>query len=150
MSGVARFSLPAVLAVLVAGPLVTACGGTETFEVSDPWARPTAPGAEMGAIYFVADNGTDVDDALVAATSPWCDEIELHTTDTRDGVMSMYPATDEQLVVPAGGELVAEPGGLHLMCVGLTQPIVEGEPVEVTVTFATAGDVALTASAEHR
>lgn len=140
------------LGLVGASCLGASCGSDrpDGITLDDPWARPTPPNAETGAIYFVARNGTDADDVLVEATSPWCDHIEVHTTEWRDDIMSMYLATDEQRVVPADTDVAYEPAGLHLMCVDLTRPIVEGEPVTVTVTFATAGPIEITAAAEQR
>jgi copper(I)-binding protein len=43
--------------------------------------------------------------------------------------------------VPAGATVTLSPGGLHLMMMGLKAPLVEGETVPVTLTFATAGTV---------
>ena len=46
--------------------------------------------------------------------------------------------------IPAGGEAKLEPGGFHLMCIGLNAELVEGESVDVTLTFEKAGAVTIT------
>ena len=43
------------------------------------------------------------------------------------------------LPVPAGGELVLDPLGSHLMLVGLADPLTTGERFDITLAFATAG-----------
>jgi copper(I)-binding protein len=67
--------------------------------------------------------------------------MDLHTH-VRDGdVMRMreVPAID----IPAGQTVTLRPGGLHLMFMGLTRPLVEGESFPVTLTFEKAGSVTL-------
>lgn len=147
-----RRRVPGLLAVGAAVVALSACGAGDptALVVEDPWARPTPPNAVDGAVYFVVRNGSDVDDRLVGGASPWCGNVELHVTEWRDDVMAMYPATDAQLAIPAGEELRFEPATFHLMCVDLARPIVEGEPVEVTLSFEAAGDLRVTAAAEHR
>ena len=46
--------------------------------------------------------------------------------------------------VPAGGELVLEPGGAHLMLLQLTEPVVAGEDYVITVTTADDRSIELT------
>jgi periplasmic copper chaperone A len=87
---------------------------------------------------------------VVAASSPRCAEIEIHGTDLVGGVASMDPAGDRDLEVPAGGELVFDPAGLHLMCLGLDEPVAEGDLVPLTVRFDGAGPLTVEALAENR
>ena len=42
-------------------------------------------------------------------------------------------------LLPAGGELILEPGSYHLMFMGLAQPFVVGETYSVQLTFQQAG-----------
>jgi copper(I)-binding protein len=58
-----------------------------------------------------------------------------------NGMMMMRKV--EAIDVPAGGEVMLKPGGLHLMFIGLAKPLVEGETVAVTLVFEKAGEVAL-------
>jgi copper(I)-binding protein len=46
----------------------------------------------------------------------------------------------DEMDVPAGGELVLEPGGAHLM-VALPEGLALGDRFDVTLSFAGAGDV---------
>ena len=76
--------------------------------------------------------------------------MELHHTTLEDGVLAMRPATGQALVVPAGGELVMEPAGLHAMCLDPPAPLVEGERIEVTVQLERAGAVSADLMVEQR
>jgi periplasmic copper chaperone A len=116
---------------------VAACGSSGT-EVSEArLAQPTGPNA---ALYLVVSTGAD--DALVAAATPVAARVELHeTTMDEAGTMTMHPA--DSFPVAAGEPLTLEPGGRHLMLVDVDRLEV-GDSVEVTLTFAEAGDVTLT------
>ncbi len=151
--------LPLRLAVVVALLLsAAACGsegddgenGGSDLQLSDVWTRPTAPGAESTAFYVTIRNGTDLEDRVVGARSPRCAMAELHLSSTTDGVMSMSPARPDELTVAADGELTLEPGGLHIMCMGLTDAVVAGDEVELTIEFERAGPVDATATADSR
>ncbi|MCX8135061.1 MAG: copper chaperone PCu(A)C, partial [Roseococcus sp.] len=41
------------------------------------------------------------------------------------------------------GSVSLQPGGLHLMLIGLTQPLVAGQSVPVTLRFERAGEVTI-------
>ncbi|MEO0946481.1 MAG: copper chaperone PCu(A)C, partial [Pseudomonadota bacterium] len=46
---------------------------------------------------------------------------------------------DQGLPIPAGATVSLEPGGYHLMFMGLEGPLVEGERFEATLIFEKAG-----------
>ena len=108
--------------------------------VSDGWARASAtPAAKAGAAYVNLGNTGSKDDVLVGGTSPVAKRVEIHVHKHEGGVMKMLPAGD--VTIPAGGEVTMEPGGLHVMLMGLKKPLKEGEMFPVTLTFQHAGDV---------
>ncbi len=43
--------------------------------------------------------------------------------------------------IPANGAATFQPGGLHLMFIGLSRPLNQGETVPVTLRFESAGEV---------
>lgn len=117
---------------------VAACVSSGTPEVSE--ARLAQPTGANAALYLVVSAG--VDDALVAAATPVAARVELHeTTMDEAGTMTMHPA--DSFPIAAGEPLALEPGGRHLMLVDVDRLEV-GDPVEVTLTFATAGDLTIT------
>ena len=107
--------------------------------IDHPWARSTAPTAQAGAAYFVLSTQGESPDLLVAASSPVADRAELHTHIMDDGVMRMRHV--EAIEVAPGTPTVLEPGGLHVMLMGLQGPLVEGETFPLTLMFETAGEV---------
>jgi hypothetical protein len=51
----------------------------------------------------------------------------------------------ERLEVPAGGTVELKPGGYHVMLIGLTRELVVGEKIDITLRFAKAGEMRVTA-----
>ncbi|MBX9700841.1 MAG: copper chaperone PCu(A)C [Acetobacteraceae bacterium] len=108
--------------------------------IAQAWSRAAAQGGQ-GAGYLRISNGGTQPDRLLAASSPAAGRMELHSM-IRDGeVMRMREAA--AIDIPAGGTVELRPGGLHLMFVGLTQPLRQGETVPVTLRFERAGEVTL-------
>lgn len=108
--------------------------------IEAPWTRAALEGRQGAGFMTIRNTGT-VADRLVAASSPVAGRMELHTH-IRDGdVMRMRPVQD--IPVPAGGSATLEPGGLHLMFMGLNRALVEGTRIPVTLRFAEAGEVTL-------
>ena len=136
-----------VIVVFAALALVaTACSSSDSLSVDDPWGRPSPSSASNAAFYMVIDGGAE-DDTLIAAQSQVCEIVELHETQMSDGVMSMQHLP-EGIPVPAGETVALEPGGLHVMCIGVVSPLVSGETVDVELQFAVAGE--MTVQAEIR
>ena len=114
--------------------------------VDHPWSRATAPQARNGAAYFVL-NATGADsDRLLSATSPVAEKIELHTHLMEDGVMKMRPVT--AIEVTPGSPTMLQPGGLHVMLLGLKTPLVKGEKFPLTLRFEKAGELKVDVNVE--
>ncbi|MEX1297021.1 MAG: copper chaperone PCu(A)C [Candidatus Limnocylindrales bacterium] len=102
--------------------------------VMEPWARESPMMQLAGAAYMVIHNSTDADDALVGATSPAAEVVELHLSSMDDeGMMSMNQVTE--IAIPAHADAVLEPGSYHLMLIDLVEPLTEGTEVELTLEF---------------
>jgi|YNPMSStandDraft_1061717.scaffolds.fasta_scaffold08464_4 copper(I)-binding protein len=106
--------------------------------IGHPWSR--AAGANTnGAGYMTIRNTGAQPDRLVSASTPIARTVELHTH-IRDGeVMRMRPVND--IPVPAGQTVRLRPGGLHVMLIGLTEPLRQGAEVPLTLRFERAGEV---------
>jgi copper(I)-binding protein len=130
--------LAAAAAAVIALPAFAA----EVIEVRDPYARSAS--AMAGAAFMVLANTGAEDDRLIAAATDAAQRVELHThIEDGDGVMRMVEVEDG-IEVPAGGETMLQRGGLHVMMMGLTRPLNQGDQIELTLTFEKAGDVTLT------
>lgn len=118
--------------------------------VLDAWVRPTPPGSDAAAIYVTVGNETDDDSAILGASSSRCTIVVPHTTTIDDGVASMDEALDADLALPSGGRVTMQPNGLHLMCLGLDDPLLEGERIDVTLDLADRSPVDITVVVEQR
>ncbi len=114
--------------------------------IDHPWARATAGQAPNGAAYLTLTNDGTTADYLVSAAGEVAKRVELHQHSIVDGVMQMR-RVDEVQVAP-GEPTVLEPGGLHVMLIGLNAPLKEGETFPLTLTFKEAGAVTVTVSIE--
>jgi len=124
--------------------LITASGIAAEFAAGDldikqPWARPTPPVANAGAAYFIVDNTQGQDDRLLSAEADIAERVELHTHLMDDDVVMMRKL--DTVEVPAGQTVAFQPGGLHIMFIGLQAPLVEGETFPLTLNFEQAGTV---------
>lgn len=142
----------AYCALIAAAMLLSACGGSSgVIAVADSWAPATPPNAPTAAIYLQVDNGTGDDDRLVDVEIDRCEAIELHnTTIDEDRIMRMRPADPAALEIPAGGELLMEPAGLHVMCIGLAEPFREGETLQLSLILESGIRLETTTPVENR
>jgi copper(I)-binding protein len=113
--------------------------------VTAPWTRAMRAGG-TGAGFMTIRNAGPAPDRLVAARAAVARTVELHTH-IRDGdVMRMRPVP--AIDVPAGQTVMLQPGGLHLMLIGLTAPLEQGGSVPVTLVFERAGEIAVALKVE--
>lgn len=132
--------LAAAAAAVISLPALAADG----IEIRDPYARAASPTAMAGAAFMTIVNTTAEDDRLIAAATDAAQRVELHThIEDAEGVMRMVEVKDG-FEIPAGGETVLQRGGMHVMMMGLTRPFVQGEAIDLTLTFEKAGEVTLT------
>lgn len=101
--------------------------------VSDPYVRLMPPASTRTAAFLVLENPGPKERKLIRATTDAAKVVELHTHVHEDGVMKMRPIPF--IAVPAGGKTTLKPGGLHIMLIDLTRPLVEGHLIELTLTF---------------
>jgi copper(I)-binding protein len=124
--------LLATFALLLAS---AAAHAQEGIRIEQAWARATPGGAKNGAAYVTLESAAP--DALVAASSPVADKVELHTHAQEGGVMKMMRV--EEVTLDPGRKVELKPGGEHIMLMGLKRPLKEGERFPLTLTFRKAG-----------
>ncbi len=107
--------------------------------VSDVWARASAGGAGAGAVFMTIKNAGQGDDKLVTVSTPVSKVAELHTHSEVDGVMTMRKVPE--IAVGGGKSVELKPGGFHIMLMGLTTSLKEGDTFPVTLNFEKAGEV---------
>ncbi|MDP9084037.1 MAG: copper chaperone PCu(A)C [Pseudomonadota bacterium] len=102
-----------------------------------PWSRPTPPTASVGVVYFSIDNRGRRADRLVGISSPVAGRVEIHETRMQQGSVEMRALAS--LECPPGVTVKSEPGGLHIMLVGLRHPLVTGTKFPLSLRFRDAG-----------
>lgn len=117
--------------------------------IQDPYARTMGGMGASGAVFFGIMNHADTDDRLIDARSQVAKKVELHThKDDGNGVMQMLHVP-EGFAVPAMGNHALERGGDHVMLMGLTQELKDGDMVSVTLVFEQAGEVVIEAPIDN-
>jgi periplasmic copper chaperone A len=129
-----------VAALLVPGTALAHDYRAGSVEIDHPWSRATPPNANVGGGYFTLRNDGAEADRLIGGSSPAAERVEIHMMEMEGDVMRMRQLPDG-VEIPAGGSAELAPGGTHLMLIGLTAPLVEGERVPLTLEFEKAGSV---------
>lgn len=115
-----------------------------SLEISNPQIRATAPGMKATGGYLTITNHGDMDDRLVSAAVDFAGRVEIHEMIMDGDVMKMRKR-EGGIEVPAGGMAMLQPGGLHIMLMGLTETMVPGEMRDITLTFQSGHTVTLPA-----
>lgn len=123
----------AAAALLAAAAAPAFATSPALLEAVQPWSRPAAAGGN-GAGYLTLVNRGKTADALVGASSPAAQKVELHASSMAGGVMKM--SQEQRVPLPAGGQVAFAPGGRHLMLIGLKAPLKTGDKVPATLRFA--------------
>jgi len=118
--------LALVSTMAVAGPALAGV------EVIDPYVRAVPPGAPATAAFMGLKADAD-GVALIEADSDAAKSVELHTHVHDNGVMRMRPV--EKIELKKGEVVTLQPGGLHVMLIGLTRPVKPGDSVAIELKF---------------
>ena len=112
---------------------------TDALRIAHPFATPTPPGAVNGAAYVDITAFSDTV-TLIGASSPVSSSVELHDMQMNGDMMQMRHV--DEIRIEAGETYTMRPGGgFHLMLMGLTEPLKEGQRFPLTLTFAQQDDV---------
>lgn len=141
--------------------LLSGCAGDSNnpIQVRDAWVRAATSGEGVShdstqdmmdhsagsnsAAYMIITNNRSDPDRLTRAESDIAHSTELHKSENVDGVMTMRPVNAVE--IPAGGVAELQPGGIHIMLVGLTRDLKAGEKVQIILEFEKAGKIAVEA-----
>lgn len=135
-------SLRLALALMLALPAAAIAHSFKKgdLDVIHPWTRVTPGGVNAGSGYLKVRNNGKEADRLTGATFDGAEAVEIHEMTMDGDVMKMRQLKDGVEIKP-GETIELKPSGMHLMVLGLKQPIVEGPERKGTVTFQKAGTV---------
>lgn len=137
MNQTSRLILALLLAFFSVGPAPAQTSAQNTLVVDHPWARATPRGAKTGAVYLSVVNNAAAADRLLGATTPVADKVQFHSVSEKNGISHMREM--QSVEIGPGGKVTFNPGGMHIMLVGLKQPLKQGETFPITLTFEKAG-----------
>jgi periplasmic copper chaperone A len=133
---------PAASASSGTGPTSPATAPGQPVVLQDPWVKTASSG--MTAVFGSLRNTGSADVKVTSASTDASPRTELHETVTAGGSMKMRPKAGG-FVVPAGGVRRLEPGGDHIMVMGLTRPVRPGDVVRVTLRLSDGSTYRVTA-----
>jgi copper(I)-binding protein len=108
--------------------------------IGHPWTRATPNGAKVGGGYLTITNNGTAPDKLIGVSLSVADHGEIHEMKMDGGTMQMRELPGGIEIKP--GETVKfEPGGYHVMFMGLKEPLKEGTMVKGQLQFEKAGKV---------
>lgn len=139
-----RFLATTCLGLALVAPAMAGDGGMTqagAIMIHDGWARASIGKAPNSAAYMTLMTHGDVADRLIAASTPAAEKAELHNHVLEDGIARMRPV--DAIDIAPGKTIALEPGGLHIMLMGLKNKLDEGADLPLTLTFEKAGDVEL-------
>jgi copper(I)-binding protein len=137
-----RRLLAASMLVALAGGAAGHGGEAGDVAIGHPFATPTVPGATTGAAYVARlENKGTQPDRLLRASTPAARRVELHSMSVdAQGIMRMREIDGIALAPKA--TVAMRPGqGIHLMLVGLREPLREGATFPMTLEFERGGKV---------
>jgi periplasmic copper chaperone A len=130
--------LLAAMLTILSGAAAAETYTAGTIEVSNPWARATPKGAQVGGAFMTITNKGTEPDRLVGISSAVASKIEVHQMSMDSGVMAMRPVAGGLEIKP-GQTVEFRPDSFHLMLMGLKQPLIQGQHLKATLEFAKAG-----------
>jgi copper(I)-binding protein len=99
-------------------------------QVTDAWVRASVPGQPSSGAFMTVT--ADTDSKLLRVASPVAKDVQIHEMSMKDDVMRMGPV--DAVALPAGVAVKLDPDGYHVMLMGLTGQIKEGDQVPLTLT----------------
>jgi copper(I)-binding protein len=129
---------------LIAAALVavatTAAADPTAIVVDHAHARATVPGQNTGAAYVDIENRGKADDKLLKISTPIAQSAEVHNMVMDGSIMRMREVGQIDLK-PAAKVTMAANEGLHIMLIGLKQPLQPGQKIPLSLRFEKAGRI---------
>ena len=114
--------------------------------VEDGWVRVSEYSDHvdgMTGAFAKFTNNTDADITIVGGSSEIAHVVETHEVVMANNKMTMQKK-EGGIVIPAHESLTLEPGGLHIMLMGLKKPILVGDKITMTIDLDGAEDQTVT------
>ncbi len=127
--------------ILVSALLASPALAQDGVNVVDAYARVATESAKSAAAFFVIENQGPTPDRLLNVTADIAERAELHSnSQDANGVMSMA-RIEGGIAIPANGSHTLDRAGDHLMLMGLTRGLRQGDVIRLTLTFERQGEM---------
>jgi len=129
MSLINSFNKLFILSLLFIGT----ANAASSLKIENAWSPEAPPVTKVMAGYMKIHNlgGTDV--KILSAKSSLFENIEIHLTEMKNGMMRMVK--QENLNIKAKDHIELKPGGLHMMLIGKLKPIKSDSVIPLTISF---------------
>ncbi|WP_051197168.1 copper chaperone PCu(A)C [Jonesia quinghaiensis] len=124
---------------------VTTHTNAQAITMTDPWVKAADMDSHMTAGFGTLVNDSDQPVVLTEASTSVASNVELHETVTATDGSTTMQEVPHGLTIPAHNSLTLEPGGNHLMPMGLTQDLIAGDTVDITLVFSDTSTTTITA-----
>lgn len=109
--------------------------------IEDPYARVMGASAKAGAVFMTLLNHSLDDDRLIGVTTDAAERAELHAHSMEEnGVMKMGEVKEGFPIAGMETHLL-DRGGNHIMLLGLTRTLKQGDIITLTLTFERSGEM---------
>jgi len=125
--------LAGTCAALCISTVLYAGSAADAVRAQDPYARAVPPGLPNSAAFLTLTNSGSEDHALVAVQSDAAKVAEMHTHTMEGGMMRMRRV--DRIDLPGGESIRLQPGGLHIMLIGLDHQLLPDETISLTLVF---------------
>jgi hypothetical protein len=104
----------------------------DALDFEDAVVRAMAEDADMTAIFGTLVNESTEDIEVVGFTS----SIDAGVNEIHETVDGQMREMEEPLIIPAGESVTLEPGGAHFMPMDVSEPVMPGDEITLTVELA--------------
>ena len=132
-----RLSIVILFCFLISEPAFSS-----SLMIEGAFARASSGHGKNSATYLSIHNHSPNDDYLIDAKTNIAAMTSIHNHINDKGIMKMRAV--KQIVIPANGSIKLQPGGFHIMLMGLKKPLLEGDKFDLTLVFKKAGNVPCT------
>ncbi len=109
--------------------LASASGASGDLIISDAWVRETPPGKMMTAGYASLENLSKEVITITGVSAEVAGHTSLHETRIKRDRSTMRPIA--QLSIKVGERVSLQPGGLHIMLMKLSEPLIDGQSIDI-------------------
>ena len=119
--------------------LISELAFSSSLMIEDAFAIASSGHGKNSSAYLSIHNHSPNNDYLIDAKTNVAAITSIHNHINDKGIMKMRAV--KQIAIPANGSIKLQPGGFHIMLMGLKKPLREGDKFDLTLIFKKAGTV---------